>query len=51
MATTALALWLASTFGTSFLPSFNEGTFTVFLMAPPGTSLAESNRVATGVEK
>lgn len=43
-------LWLASTFGTSFLPSFNEGTFTVFLMAPPGTSLVESDRLAQQVE-
>jgi len=50
-AATALALWLGSTFGTSFLPEFNEGTFTVFLMAPPGTSLAESNRLAAGVER
>ncbi len=48
---TAAALWLASTFGTSFLPSFNEGTFTVFLLAPPGTSLIESDRLATEVEK
>ena len=37
---TGLALWLASTFGTSFLPEFNEGTFTLGLFAPPGTSLA-----------
>ncbi|MHC4839664.1 MAG: efflux RND transporter permease subunit [Planctomycetota bacterium] len=44
------SLWLASTFGTQFLPDFNEGTFTVFLMAPPGTSLEESNRLAVGVE-
>lgn len=48
---TVLALWLASTFGTSFLPSFNEGTFTIFLLAPPGTALSESDRLATEVEK
>ncbi len=44
------ALLLASTFGTSFLPTFREGTYTVFLMAPPGTSLGESDRLARGVE-
>jgi len=48
---TAAALLLASTFGTSFLPSFNEGTYTVFLLAPPGTSIVESNRLATEVER
>lgn len=46
---TISALALASTFGSSFLPKFNEGTFTVFLNAPPGTSLEESNRMATGI--
>jgi CzcA family heavy metal efflux pump len=48
---TALTLWLASTFGTSFLPEFNEGTFTVALMAPPGTSLRASDRMANAVEQ
>jgi CzcA family heavy metal efflux pump len=47
---TVLSLLLASTFGTAFLPTFKEGTFTVFLMAPPGTSLEESNRLSAGVE-
>ena len=47
---TAASLALAATFGSSFLPTFREGTFTVFLMAPPGTSLAESDRLALGVE-
>ncbi len=50
-AVTAAALLLAGTFGTSFLPSFNEGTYTVFLIAPPGTSIVESDRLATEVEK
>ncbi|GJM38510.1 MAG: multidrug transporter AcrB [Acidimicrobiales bacterium] len=48
---TVASLWLATTFGTSFLPSFNEGTFTVFLFAPPGTSLTESDRLASGVDQ
>ncbi len=47
---TVASLGLAGTFGSSFLPEFNEGTFTVFLMAPPGTSLTESSRLAHGVE-
>lgn len=48
---TILAIALGATFGSSFLPSFNEGTYTVFLMAPPGTSLEESDRLARGVEQ
>ncbi len=48
---TVLSLWLAASFGTSFLPSFREGTYTVFVMAPPGTSLAESERLAGGIER
>lgn len=48
---TALSIWLAGSYGASFLPEFNEGTFTVFVMAPPGTSLEESDRIAQGVEQ
>jgi CzcA family heavy metal efflux pump len=45
------SLAVGRSFGTAFLPEFNEGTFTVFLMAPPGTSLDESDRVARWIEK
>ncbi|MBN8525007.1 MAG: efflux RND transporter permease subunit [Planctomycetes bacterium] len=45
------ALALATTFGSSFLPSFKEGTFTVMIMTPPGTSLIESDRLVRGVEE
>jgi CzcA family heavy metal efflux pump len=50
VAATVGSLMLAGTFGTSFMPTFNEGTFTVFLLAPPGTSLNESDRLARAVE-
>lgn len=42
---------LASTFGTSFLPEFNEGSSTMFLNMPAGTSLKESDRVALQIER
>jgi HME family heavy-metal exporter len=48
---TLLAVLLASTYGSSFLPEFNEGTFTVGLFAPPGTSLKASDRMAAAVER
>ena len=47
---TACAVWVATTFGSSFLPEFNEGTFTVGLFAPPGTSLTASDRMAGAIE-
>ena len=48
---TGLSLALGATFGTSFLPEFNEGTFTIGLFAPPGTSLDASDRMASSIER
>ena len=48
-AVTVGALWLASTFGTSFLPPFHEDCYTVFVSTPIGTSLEETERVTHGV--
>jgi len=44
------AVLLAGTYGSSFLPEFNEGSITLFLNTPAGTSLAESDRVARHIE-
>ena len=51
LAATGLSLLLARSFGTSFLPEFNEGSFTVFVSSPPGTSLEESHRAAMAIEQ
>lgn len=42
------SVYLASGFGASFLQTFREDAFTVFVSTPPGTSLAETERVADG---
>lgn len=43
-------LWLFS-FGRSFLPAFNEGSLTIGMVLPPGTSLEVSDQLATMAER
>ncbi|MFO0934183.1 MAG: efflux RND transporter permease subunit [Planctomycetota bacterium] len=50
LAAVAGSLLLVSTFGSSFLPEFNEGSVTLFLNTPAGTSLVESDRITGHVE-
>ncbi len=46
---TAGFIALASTYGTSFLPPFNEDCYTVFVNTVPGTSLQETERISNRV--
>jgi len=41
----------SSGFGARFLPVFREGTLTVFLSAPPGSSLEAASRLGTAVDR
>lgn len=49
MVLTAASLWLASTYGTSFLPPFNEDCYNISVNTVPGTSLEETERIARQV--
>lgn len=51
LAALAAALLGLGMVGQSFLPDFNEGSLTVMVATVPGTSLAESDRIALMVEK
>jgi len=46
-----LSVMLLFGMGRSFLPEFNEGSLTLSVVTPPGTSLDETNRVGNYIEK
>jgi CzcA family heavy metal efflux pump len=51
IALTVIGAALFPLMGREFLPKFNEGSLSISAILPPGTSLAESNRIGTIIEK
>jgi CzcA family heavy metal efflux pump len=51
LALLVIALMVYPLMGREFLPPFNEGALNINITLPPGTSLAESNRIGKTVEE
>ena len=47
----ALTLLLATRLGTGFMPTMDEGAFVLDYLTPPGTSLAESDRILKQIDR
>lgn len=47
----AVAVWMFSRLGSSFLPPFNEGSFTINISSLPGISLEESDSIGARAER
>jgi CzcA family heavy metal efflux pump len=47
----AIALFVMSQLGRSFLPEFNEGSLVISAVTLPGTALEESNKIGADIEK